>query len=368
MFFIHLLALFIGASILMGVTGYPLIVLFRSRHRAHSRREDRPPIVVIVPARNEEAIIAKKLENLKETSYEPSAMTVVLVNDQSSDRTVEIARKYPIHIIESQGGKVAAINAALATFPTQVAVMTDADTMIDPQAIPNAVSALTEGVGAVGGFIELEPQSLGPFQRGKDYYHRAEWNIRYRESLIDSAVSLDGKLIVFRADVLSSLPEDTACDDLSLTLRMKKKGYRCIIDREAIVHEIPPANITNEVNQIRRRSSVTLIEIIRHWDICFNPRYGFYGLLTLPFRRTIFFFTPVLTLLLVIYGFLVDPLASGITLGIAMLTFLILRPTFFIFQQLGIALAWWDFLRGRIPRGGIWSKITLQDQKKIIGL
>lgn len=63
-----------------------------------------PPVVAIIPARNEAALIGSSLQSVAGQDY-PGPFQVILVDDSSKDKTVEIARRIrdqaPIEIIEA---------------------------------------------------------------------------------------------------------------------------------------------------------------------------------------------------------------------------------------------------------------------------
>src|SRR5579864_912589 len=64
-----------------------------------------PCVTAIVPARNEEAVIAPCVESL---ARQPEIAEIIVVNDQSTDRTAEIVRglmaKIPrLRLIDSDG-------------------------------------------------------------------------------------------------------------------------------------------------------------------------------------------------------------------------------------------------------------------------
>ena len=60
--------------------------------RRDKRLHGRPPVVVVVPAHDEELVIGHTLESLMRLDYDRFA--VIVVNDGSSDRTGEIARSF----------------------------------------------------------------------------------------------------------------------------------------------------------------------------------------------------------------------------------------------------------------------------------
>jgi len=101
-------------------------------------------VTVIIPARNEEQNIAKVIRELNEIGFE----NVLIVNGNSKDRTVEIAKKFGANVIVQNGrGKGAALRQAfnLADLDGDVIVMMDADGSMNPKEIPSLIKALDLG-------------------------------------------------------------------------------------------------------------------------------------------------------------------------------------------------------------------------------
>ena len=93
-----------------------------------------PPVTIVIAAWNEEDAIAATLERIAGLSY-PGAIEVVLADNNSTDRTAEIAeqeaQRHGLHyrrVFEAEQGKYRALNAALATISTPLVVSVDADT------------------------------------------------------------------------------------------------------------------------------------------------------------------------------------------------------------------------------------------------
>ncbi len=87
-----------------------------------------PPITVVVAAWNEQDAIEATLERLAETTY-PGDMQVVLADNNSTDRTAELAARTAARlgldyrrVFEPQAGKFHALNAALETVETPLVV------------------------------------------------------------------------------------------------------------------------------------------------------------------------------------------------------------------------------------------------------
>jgi len=106
-------------------------------------------ITVMIPAKNEEGNIAWVLRHMPASVDE-----VILVDGQSSDRTVEIAQAVRPDIVvlsEPPRGKGAAMRAGFAAATGDYVVVMDADGSMDPADVDAYVAALEGGADLVKG-------------------------------------------------------------------------------------------------------------------------------------------------------------------------------------------------------------------------
>lgn len=93
-------------------------------------------ISVVIPAYNEELYIGPCLESLLNQQEKPDE--IIVVNNNSTDRTVEIAKNYPVRIInEPQQGMIQARNRGFNEAKYEIIARTDADTILPPTWIKN---------------------------------------------------------------------------------------------------------------------------------------------------------------------------------------------------------------------------------------
>jgi glycosyltransferase involved in cell wall biosynthesis len=103
---------------------------------------DQPRIAVVLPCFNEEAAIAETVAGFRAAL--PGA-TVYVYDNNSSDRTVEIARAAGAVVrSESQQGKGHVVRRMFADVDADIYVMADGDLTYDPQAAPAMVAMLAD--------------------------------------------------------------------------------------------------------------------------------------------------------------------------------------------------------------------------------
>jgi glycosyltransferase involved in cell wall biosynthesis len=124
------------------------------RLRLVSVENPEPRVTVVIPAKNEEGNIAWVLRQMP-----PSVDEVILVDGQSRDRTVEIAKTVRPDItviVEPPRGKGAAMRSGFAASTGDYVVVMDADGSMDPADVDSFVAALEAGADLVKGSRYLD--------------------------------------------------------------------------------------------------------------------------------------------------------------------------------------------------------------------
>ncbi|MQW77575.1 glycosyltransferase [Nocardioides sp. dk4132] len=166
-------------------------------------------VVAVLPAHNEEAVLGAALTSLANQTEPPSR--VLVVADNCTDRTAEIARSHGAEVLVTVGNvhkKAGALNQALAQLlptldPAHLVLVMDADCSLDPQFLQVARAALADPrLGGVGGTFRGGPGGglLGTFQRNE--YARYERDVR---RLKGRALVLTGTASVFPVPVLEEV-------------------------------------------------------------------------------------------------------------------------------------------------------------------
>ena len=112
-------------------------------------------VSVIIPAKNEEATLAKVLNDLYKTIRQLTGyeIEVICVDDHSTDATADIARSFGAKVIQNMGrsGKGLALRAGFREATGDIFAMMDADYSHRAEELPILLDALKEGVGLVIG-------------------------------------------------------------------------------------------------------------------------------------------------------------------------------------------------------------------------
>ncbi|MEM4653018.1 MAG: glycosyltransferase family 2 protein [Candidatus Nezhaarchaeales archaeon] len=201
--------------------------------------DELPTISIIVPVKDEEKVVGRLLEALLKLDYPPEKREIVIVEDGSKDRTVEICeeyvRKFPgqVKLIHkpTSSGKPPALNYALKHVKGDIVAFFDADSVPKPDALKRAIAYFSDpSVAAVQGrlfSINADENMLTKLAS----YGEIIWceaYLRGRDSL-GLFVYLRGSCQFIRRDVLMKLngfDEKCLSEDMELSIRLTRNGYR----------------------------------------------------------------------------------------------------------------------------------------------
>lgn len=202
---------------------------------------------VLIPAHDEEAVLGETLRSLSSQTRPPEH--IVVIADNCSDTTAEVAREHGVEVVETIGNtekKAGALNQELAqrlpgTDGRDLVMVMDADSTISPEFLEVAVSLLEEDPDliAVGGLFYGENGGglVGQFQRNE--YARYQRVVARR---LNRVFVLTGTASIVRAYALRAVADsrgrliagvpgkvyDTLAltEDNELTLALKSLGAK----------------------------------------------------------------------------------------------------------------------------------------------
>ena len=295
---------------------YPLVGLSLLRRRQAGIYHNRQPLVsVIIPAYNEEAVLENCVRSILRSTY--PRVEILIVNDGSTDNTWAVMQRFATEpqvrlINRTNGGKAAALNAGIACASGEVYFFVDADGIFQPETINQMLAGFrSEAVGAVCG--SDSPVNLNSLQTQllALQTHVTTSFVRRALALINCLPIVSGNIGAFRRDVITQTgPFRVGCigEDLELTWRVHRAGYRVEFQPEALVYAESPTTLLALWKQ-RVRWARGLWQTVRlHKDMFFNRRFGpiaFY----LPINVLSTALMPILQL--VVLGLLLLLLALG---------------------------------------------------------
>jgi cellulose synthase/poly-beta-1,6-N-acetylglucosamine synthase-like glycosyltransferase len=246
--------------------GYPLAARALARVRPRPVRRDEealPSVAVIVTAYNEEAVIERRLENLRALDYPAEKLELVVTSDASTDRTEELAEAAGGRVIRNpRGGKVAAQDAAVRATGSEVVAFSDANCTWAPDALRKLVRNFADPeVAYVCGRLNITNED-GRNKEG--VYWRYELALRADESRLDSVTGGNGSIYAVRREDYAEV-DPRFGHDLSFPYLMVQRGRRAVYEPEA--HAYETATPTTE-DEYRRK-----VRMFEHcWAIVLEGR------------------------------------------------------------------------------------------------
>jgi cellulose synthase/poly-beta-1,6-N-acetylglucosamine synthase-like glycosyltransferase len=230
---------------------YPAVVVLLARLAPRRRpvSQMEPTVTLVVAAHNEEAVIARRIENLLALDYPTDKLQIVVSSDASTDRTEEIALQYPgVRVVPNpRGGKVAAQDRAIRQTESDLVAFSDANATWAPDALRRVVQPFADpDVAYVCGQLRIVD---GDGRNKEGIYWRYEMAVRGAESRLSSVTGGNGSIYaVRRSDYIEVDPRFG--HDLSLPYRMVQNGRRAVYAPDA--HAFEKATPTNETEYRRK--------------------------------------------------------------------------------------------------------------------
>jgi cellulose synthase/poly-beta-1,6-N-acetylglucosamine synthase-like glycosyltransferase len=270
-----------------------------------------PRISILIPARNEEATIESKLENMKEILYPQEKMEIIVADDASEDGTVEKVKDFikrnpglNIKLVRQnpRAGKSAALNKALTASKNSIIIVSDADTLWSSDILRKTLLYLSDPrIGAITGRgVNMNAEDSW-VTRGEDTYLQLVNLLRLGESKVHSTIRFEGGFCAYKRDVLEGFDCVTGSDDSGTALEIVQNGYRTILIPEAVFYTSFPHSFAGKFRVKVRRAN----QLIGLWIKCLGLLLK--RRLLLPKRIAVpeialFICNPIIFLVLIVIG------------------------------------------------------------------
>ena len=214
----------------------------RLRMRPVLQRPILPSVSIVIAARNEEANLPAKLENLRLLDYPPDRLQIIIASDGSTDQTANILRDQASNIVpvilDESNGKAYALNEAVKYTTGEILMFLDARQFVEPDAVSQLISCFADAaVGAVSGELLLETSSEAPSSDALGIYWKIEKTVRKLESASGSVVGVTGAIYAVRRELYPQIPRGTILDDVFVPMHVARMGKRVVFQPSAIARD-----------------------------------------------------------------------------------------------------------------------------------
>lgn len=249
-----------------------------------------PTVSIIVPCYNEEKTVQATIKSLLKLNYPKKLLSLILVNDGSTDNTLKELSKFKnnpqIKIISKEnGGKHTAVNLALKKVATDLVGCLDADSFVTPEALRKIVPYFDDtSVMAVTPSIKVhEPKGILQYIQRTEY----SWSIFLRRMLssMGALYVTPGPFSIFRTRVFQELggyKKAHMTEDMEMAMRMQKHHYKIVNSHGAHVYTVAPKTLSSLVKQRTRWSYGFLNNALDYKSLFFNREYGHFGMFIMP--------------------------------------------------------------------------------------
>ncbi len=257
--------------------------------------EPLPSLSLIVPAHDEESVIAEKVANALALDYPRELLEVIVTCDGCTDATAERARDAGADLVLelARGGKIRAQDAAVERAGGEVVAFSDANALWEPDAARVLVGAFADPlVGYACGQVRFVRAAGVGATNQEGVYWRYEMAVRGMESRLCSITAGNGAIYATRRETYLVV-DPVMGHDLSFPFNMVKRGWRAVYVPRARATERMVPSLEGELARKRRMMSHTWPIVLRGGMLSlrgYPPRYA----LMILSHRLLRYMTPFL--------------------------------------------------------------------------
>ena len=208
----------------------------------------KPFVTIMIPAHNEEYVIANTVENILQLDY-PN-FEIIVIDDRSSDNTDTVIRKLEekydkvtalVREKDAFPGKSAVLNDALKLAKGEAILVFDADATVEPDFLNKLVPLLEPSdVGAVQARKIIRNKDYNILTRCQNNEYTMDTSLQVGRDSVKGAVELRGNGELIKRTALEDIDgwnNYTITDDLDMSTRLHIKGWDIRFCPDACVYE-----------------------------------------------------------------------------------------------------------------------------------
>ena len=192
-------------------------------------------ISIIIPVYNSSLTLKECLDAIFDTNFKN--FEVIIVSDNSSDNSVEIAKQYQCKVIElpQNKGPAFARNSGAQEAKGDILLFIDSDVIIDKEALNSLADKFSDSdVNVIQGIYSHEPKYKNiTTQYQQSFYCYYSWHadLKYTSSLITNCFAIRRKIFIDLKGFNTNIKGAT-CEDEEFGYVLIEKGYKILILRQ----------------------------------------------------------------------------------------------------------------------------------------
>jgi cellulose synthase/poly-beta-1,6-N-acetylglucosamine synthase-like glycosyltransferase/peptidoglycan/xylan/chitin deacetylase (PgdA/CDA1 family)/spore germination protein YaaH len=338
-----------------------------------------PRVAVLIPAYNEEKVIARTVRSVMMSNYKN--LRIIVIDDGSKDGTSRVvAETYAKEIAEGRitlltkpnGGKAEALNFALAQTDEEIYVGIDADGVIAHDAITRMVGHFANPhIAAVAGNAKVGNR-VNLWTRWQALEYITSQNFERRAlDLFDVVMVVPGAIGAWRTAAVKAggcYHPDTVAEDADLTMNLLEQGYAVIYEDQALAFTEAPVDSNGLARQRFRWSFGILQAVFKHRGAIRNRRAM--GLFALPniviFQIMLPLLSPLIDLFFlagIVHYFIDKHFHPETTSNADLLKLLTFFLTFLLIDFMASALAFLLERKHPASKGDMWLLVHIWVQR-----
>jgi biofilm PGA synthesis N-glycosyltransferase PgaC len=231
-----------------------------------------PQISIVIPSYNEEKNIALLLDSIRNADYPKKKIEVIVADDGSTDKTVELCNKYTkLKLNISTGkhrGKSPTLTRGCKLAAHDIILTLDADTIIEKDFLRKIVAPLSDkNVGATNGScICLNNKGILGMAQNIEYHYNNLIRKAF-SSVFNNAIWFFGAFACYKKSVLKEIgyfKSNSLAEDMDTMLAIYSKRYRIVNVHDAIVRTSVPNTFSGFYRQRMRWWAGGLMSINKH--------------------------------------------------------------------------------------------------------
>jgi len=246
------------------------------KFRPYPQTDKRHRFLAVIAARNEEKVLPFLLESIRAQNYPSELIDVLVVADNCTDRTADIARGYGVHVLErhdmSRIGKGYALKYAFTQFRTRLmkydaVCIIDADNLMHPNFFAEMNKAYAQGCRVAQGYRRMKNASdtwvSGShalfFWLQNRFFNRARGNLGL-------SATINGTGYMVSADLIYKNGWDTCTltEDIEYTIKTVLSGNKVAWVPDAIIYDEQPLRFKQSWTQ-RKRWSIGCLQCLSRY-------------------------------------------------------------------------------------------------------